>query len=704
MSILNAYLDDFGKITVTIDRSFYQGKSDRFQVVGMGGYFEELTIDGIESHDRYILYRLRGLKEPNFRMDYQVRESHGRYTPLIARLIVKRDQFQRMFDYNKDDLGSFYTPEKTTFRVWAPTAVNITLEMDVDGVIFMQAMEPSEMGTWTTSVNGDYKDATYNYLVERNGEVVKALDPYAYSSNGNGKASAIIDTSKIDEVKDYPLDDHITGVDAIIYECSVRDMTSDPSSGINPGGKFVSLCQENTEYMGLPTGLSYLKSLGITHVQLMPITDFSTVDDFHPEVNYNWGYDPRQFLSLKGSYSTKADDPYARMIEFKKLISCCHKNHLRVNLDVVFNHVYDVDESAFDKIVPYYYFRYNEEGYMSNGSFCGNDFASEMPMASRYLVYVIQSLMRIYHVDGFRFDLMGILDVDTMNQIRYEAMKINPDVMIYGEGWDMPTMLDQDKKANILNQYELAHIGFFNDYFRDVIKGKTSENDKYDQGYATGNLGAGFATLAALTANVLDHPHYKRFTSPDQSINAFETHDNSTVWDKMHACCNNEDRATRIRRQKLMLAITLVSQGIPFIHSGFEFCGTKKDNHNSYNAPDEINRLDYKRMEYYQEVVRYFRKTVALRKSLCEFCLKTADEIAEKVRVWVADDASVFYDIAGSKESDHVVRVIINPSREDRFYHFDEEWKVIFDENGNGIDDVLQQVAVPALSLIVCKR
>ena len=207
-----------------------------------------------------------------------------------------------------------------------------------------------------------------------------------------------------------------------------------------------------------------------------------------------------------------------------------------------------------------------------------------------------------------------------------------------------------------------------------------------------------------MTANVLDTPHYKRFFSPDQSINGFETHDNSTVWDKMHACCNNEDRATRIRRQKMMIAITMVSQGIPFVHAGFEFCDTKKDNHHSYNAPDEINRMDWERMEYYQEVVKYFRKATALRRSVSEFCLKTALEINEKVKVWVADDQTVFYDIAGSKGNAETIRVIINPSTGDRFYSFDEKWQVIFDENGNSQTGKSNQVCVPALSLIVCKR
>ena len=341
---------------------------------------------------------------------------------------------------------------------------------------------------------------------------------------------------------------------------------------------------------------------------------------------------------------------------------------------------------------------------MSNGSYCGNDFASEMPMASRYLVYVIRNLMQIYGIDGFRFDLMGIIDVATMNKIRNEAIHNNPSALIYGEGWDMPTMLQASQKANIHNQGAMPHIGHFNDYFRDVIKGKTSESEKYERGYATGKWENAFASLAALTANVLDTPHYKIFFSPDQSINGFETHDNSTVWDKMHACCNNEDRATRIRRQKMMIAITMVSQGIPFVHAGFEFCATKKDNHNSYNAPDEINRMDWERMEYYQEVVKYFRKATALRRSVSEFCLKTALEINEKVKVWVADDQTVFYDIAGSKGKAETIRVIINPSTGDRFYSFDEKWQIIFDGNGNSQPGKSNHVCVPALSLIVCKR
>ncbi len=707
MASMSAYLDDFGKISIWLNKNFYGGRTDNFWLIGPGGNINELIVSGVEEHENSVRYDLIAPANMHFGVDYQVRETHGLIQPLKVRLIVNTDEFNRMFYYDGTDLGNTYHAAYTDFALWAPTAVTITLQVKNHGTIGTYAMRRSEKGVWRVRVNGDLQHATYVYLIERNGKVVRSLDPYALSSTGNAWESAVIDLEKINTVtKVTPTENHATGVDAVIYETSVRDMTANPFTGTRTHGKYSSLCEEGTTYKDLPTGLSYLSQLGVTHVQLLPVHDFVTVDEFHPNLNYNWGYDPMQYLSLEGSYSDDPDNPYARMMEFRTLVKKMHEHNMKVNMDVVFNHTYGVDESCFHATVPYYYYRYNSSGFLSNGTFCGNDFASEAPMARKYLIHVLRTFIELYDVDGFRFDLMGILDVDTMNAIRTSCSELKNDVMIYGEGWDLPTVLDWTKKANIYNQNKMPEIGHFNDYFRDVVKGKTSDDQKYERGYVTGDMSQAFSMLSALSANVMAEPLFRRFESPVQSINNIETHDNSTVWDKMHACCGNEDRETRRKRQKMMILSLFVAQGVPFMHAGLEFCGTKDDHSNSYNAGDNINQMNWERAIYYRDVIEYTKKAIALRKKYSQFRFHTTQEIYDHVKLSETDFGIVFYDInmADTENDCNVVRVLFNPSFDGRHYDFEPGWRVIFDENGDTHAEENSHVYLPPLSAIVLAR
>ncbi len=706
MPAMNAYLDDFGRITVWMNRNFYNGRSDSFTLLGENGESTPLITAGLEEHETSFRYDLTAPAGMEFGTDYKIREQHGLIVPLIIRLITQTEQFNQRFYYEGDDLGAVYHPDATSFALWAPTAVDVILRISDDHEIRTMAMKRTEKGVWRAQAKGDLKHATYVYLVRRNGKYVESLDPYALSSNGNSRQSAVIDRRILEQIEKVPVSGQISGTDAVIYETSVRDMTSSTLSGTKEHGNFNALCQENTKFQDLPTGLSYLSWLGATHIQLMPVLDFSTLDEFHPKDSYNWGYDPAQYLSLEGSYASDPQDPYARMKEMKRMVAHLHKHQLRVSLDVVFNHVYDVETSCFNASVPYYYFRYNQSGFLSNGSYCGNDFATNQPMARRYLVHVIETLMDLYDVDGFRFDLMGILDTKTMNCIHDAAVKIKPDAMIYGEGWDMPTQLDWSQKACLTNQDKMPGIGHFNDYFRDVIKGKTSNDQKYDQGYVTGDLNRAYDVLSALSANVLTEPYFMRFNSPDKSINALETHDNGTVWDKMHFCCNNENRDIRKARQKMMIALTMVSQGVPFLHSGMEFCGTKNENDNSYNAGDAINQVDWKRAEYYRDVIEYTRRAIALRKKYKAFRFHKTEQIAHCVRLSVAEGGAVFYDIdySDSDTGTSLIRVLINPSFDEKQFDYEPGWQVVFDENGNSHDEKTDHVSVPGLCVVVCVR
>ena len=705
---MKAYLDDFGRVQVCLSKDYYNGQAGGFYLTGDDGTFSDCIIRGVEEHDREMRYDLTIPAVFSFGHSYSIHESHGRHVPLQVRHIVRTAEFDRQFTYHGDDLGSFYHPDYTDFALWAPTAVHVYLRLiDRSGNAELHSMSRGEKGVFRCRVTGDLKHHLYAYLIERDGQMIESIDPYGISSDANSRHSAVIDPAVIRAIEDHGDTAVMSSpTDAVIYECSVRDMTSSKDTGTSTNGKFISLAEGGTSWKGYPTGLDYLASLGVTHVQLQPVMDFLTVDELHPERGYNWGYDPEQFFSLEGSYSTNAADPYARVVEFRKMVSAIHSRGMKVTLDVVFNHMYDVAKSPFDRIVPYYYFRYTDTGWMSNGSFCGNDLDSTRPMMRKLYLDVVRMYMKLYNIDGFRFDLMGILDVDTMNEIYRTARSIRPDVLIYGEGWDMPTALPDDQKARIYNQHRMPGIGHFNDTFRDVAKGKTGDDGKYDKGYLTGNLGLAFDMCSALSGNTKGDPYFLRFDNPSQSINALETHDNATAWDKMHMCCADEPREIRLQRQKLMIAATMTAQGIPFLHQGMEFCGSKQDESNSYNSGDTINQMNWDRMVFNHDMVVYTEKMIALRKRYYGFRLQSGTETEKFVHFSLADGYVVLYDIdvvdgaAGSGG----LRVIFNPSSNEHHYRFETEYRVIADKNGDPAGDLTQEFHVPAYSCLVLSK
>ena len=705
---MEAFLDDFGLVQVNVSKNYYNGQISNFYLTAEDSTYCDCVIRGVEEHEREIRYSLTIPAVFHFGQLYTLHENHGSEVPLKIRHIVRKAEFDRQFTYHGDDLGFRYTKDSTTFALWAPTAVHVYLRLiDHQKRSVMVMMNRGEKGVFRTRVNGDLKHYLYVYLIERDGIMVETIDPYGFSSDANGKHSAVIDTAQILAIQDdgkLPVLD--TAADAVIYECSVRDMTSSKDTGTSTHGKFISLTETGTSWKLNPTGLDYLAGLGVTHLQLQPVMDFMTVDELHADRGYNWGYDPQQFFTLEGSYSTKPNDPYSRVLEFKKMVTAIHAKGMRVVLDVVFNHMYDVGKSSFDKVVPYYYYRYNENGWMSNGSWCGNDLDSTRPMMRKLYLDVIRNYIKFYNVDGFRFDLMGILDVDTMNEIYRQARNIKPDVLIYGEGWDMPTALSETEKARIYNQHRMPGIGHFNDTFRDVAKGRTSDDSKYDKGYLTGNLDMAFDMCSVLTGNTLGDPYFRRFDSPVQSINALETHDNATAWDKMHACCGEEPREVRLMRQKLMIAATLVAQGIPFLHAGMEFCGTKQDNSNSYNAGDVINQMNWDRMILNYDMVRYTQRMIQLRRNWKAFRLDTAALVEKYVHFSIVEGGVVLYDIDYNDvhHQSAGVRVIINPSLDERRFHFEHEYSIIADENGLPQEGEQAEIYVPRCSTLVLSR
>ncbi|MBP3399594.1 MAG: type I pullulanase [Erysipelotrichaceae bacterium] len=663
---ITAYCDDKQTITVDVSRNFYQGEAGKFYLEKEDGRIEECRIRQIENKQNVITYTLETFEPIEVGKDLKIVSEKGYQAPLQYRLITQKKFFDEMYSYDGDDLGAVIHGGKTTFKVWAPTAVRVVLEVEFEGNRTCTIMNREDRGVFSCSFDQNLDGAVYQYLVHVNGQVHAAIDPYGKSSTANGRRSAVVDiealrsrkTSLISAIEKY--------TDAVIYEASVRDMTIASSTGSKQHGTFMAMVEEGTRCEGEQTGFDYICDLGITHLQLLPVMDFMTVDELHRERHYNWGYDPAQYMTLEGSYASNPNDPAARVHEFMTLINKFHSRNIAVNLDVVFNHHYDVGMSCFDRIVPYYYFRVNENGTKSNGSFCGNDFESRRAMFRKYIIDTCSYYVDVFGVDGFRFDLMGILDVETMNLLDKKLRSRRPDIMIYGEGWNMPTALANEEKAMIDNQSKMPNIAFFNDFFRDHIKGSTSEFEVASKGFITGD--AMMIDAAKFSLAATSHPNlYHKFDSPSQSINYVECHDNATVWDKMKICCANEVREIRVKRQRMMNAVVVLAQGVPFLHAGQEFCRTKNGYHNTYNMPDRINNVDWLRKNRHLDLVKHLKDVIALRKKCDGLRYGTAKEIADHVTFEKLGTEVLMYTIKDTliENTPSTLRIIINPSRND---------------------------------------
>ena len=627
MSDIKAFVKSKNTITVQLMKSFYGGKSEFFRLRDDYGLSVILPILEEREEEEYVEY---DLQNEYFEVGHNfiISDAHNMSCPLEVGFYVRSKEFNDDFYYDGDDLGSIYTKEYTDFKVWSPIACEAFLKMDQ-----IYPMKKLNKGVWHVRIPGDLDGKEYTYLVNINGSFREAVDPYAYSSTPNGKKSVVINLEKcFIDLKKENLAPLKHNVDAVIYELHVRDFSTCDDSGIQNKGKFLGFTEKGTKTKnGTPTGLDYIKGLGITHLQLLPIYDFGSVDEYNQFDYYNWGYDPVQYSIPEGSYASNVIDPYSRIIDCKKMIAAIHEAGMRVVMDVVYNHMFGIEITSFHQLMPNYYFRYGKNGEISNGSFCGNDFDSLMPMAHKYIVDSIKRWTSFYGVDGFRFDLMGIIDVDTMNEAFAEAQKIEPSMIIYGEGWNMPSLIDDELKAAQFNNKKMPNIGYFNDRFRDNIKGSTQ--DVEEKGFATGSFLDIKVTMDVIAGTSLPVSYGYCYLNPNQVVNYVECHDNHTVWDKMLKSNEDESELVRKERQKLMIAMILLSQGIPFLHAGLEFLRTKNGDHNSYISSDEVNKLDYDLMEKNIDVVNYTKALIEFRKNHSIFRLNTKEEIISNVSV-----------------------------------------------------------------------
>lgn len=614
------------------------------------------------------------------------------------------DGFDDLFSYEGDDLGLNYTPECSVFRLWAPTSQEAQLVLYDSWQGEASAVMPMTRdigGTWILTLKGDLEGKFYTYRVWIEDKWNEAVDPYARAVGVNGDRGAILDLRKTDPSRwtedKPPLYDP---VDAVIYELHLRDVSIHPASGIRQKGGFAGFAESGTRGPGgIPTGLDHIAGLGVTHVQLLPLSDYATesVDETKlGEPHYNWGYDPKNYNVPDGSYATDPFVPGVRIKELKRLIQTLHDRGLRVVMDVVYNHVYDGYRANFTKLVPGYYLRYKADGTLSNGSGCGNDCATERKMMSRFIADSVLYWAREYHIDGFRFDLMGLIDIGTMTEIRQRLDELDPSILTIGEGWVMDTELAPERRANQHNSSRMPRIGQFNDGFRDAVKGSIFLHDR--KGFISGGSGSESGVRAGVAGGIAYGPGIGQFAQePQQCVNYVECHDNHTLWDKLLLSTEGSGDEERRSMHRLASAMVLTSQGIPLLHAGQEFMRTKHGVENSYNSPVEINWLDWERCAERQDDVAYIQKLIALRREHPAFRLRSAGEIRASLVFEQSPGGTVAFTLrnhAGGDSASHIY-VVYKASKEETPLTLPKlgDWEPLFGGEGIVLLDKEQLIA-----------
>ena len=527
-------------------------------------------------------------------------------------------EFEIMFNYHGDDLGANYTKKQTTFVLWAPIASSVFLMLEnKDGTFSYLLMKRCEKGTYRISVDGDLLNRKYAYIVNNSGNIRQSNDPFGKGTSINSEFSAVIDTESIKNKKRIvPTNIIKKNTDATIYELHIRDFTINKSTDIINKGKYLGLTEKGRKTsQGNPAGLDYLKLLGISHVQLQPVLDYQGVDEMNIAKQYNWGYDPISFFALEGSYSLHPEIPQERIEEFRNVVDTFHKNNIRVTIDVVYNHLYEEMETSFEKCVPGYFYRRRPNGLLSQASGCGNDFASEKYMAKKAILASVKYLFETFDIDGLRFDLMGLIDIDTIKKVVSIAKKNKKDALIYGEGWNMGNELPYEKRACSDNASQLEEVAFFNDSFRDIVKGGTF--DLGNRGFASGDISYALGYEFAFMGSSVNYCFNQRFNDASQSLNYVECHDNHTLFDK-YIVSNGEDKETIYSIINLSNALTVLAFGIPFIHNGQEIGKSKCGLGNTYNIP-KVNDFDYKEVDERMEMVKYLSGVISLRNNELSF-------------------------------------------------------------------------------------
>lgn len=577
-----------------------------------------------------------------------------------------------------------YTPSATRFSVWAPTADEVLLklyESGIDGsVLDSIPMKAGKEGVWQVEKKGDLNGQFYTFNVKVNGQWLGETPGIMAKAVGvNGRRGAILDLSATNpEGWEQDVRPELKGdADVIIYEVHHRDFSVDPSSGIEHKGKYLAMTEEGTKNpKGDATGIDHLKQLGVTHVHLLPSYDYASVDETALDENvYNWGYDPQNYNVPDGSYSTNPYEPAVRINEFKQMVQALHRAGIRVVLDVVYNHTFNTEESNFERTAPGYFYRHHADGTFADGSGCGNETASDRAMMRKFMVESVLHWAKEYHIDGFRFDLMGIHDLGTMNEIRKALDEVDPTIFIYGEGWaaSQPQM-ENDSLAMKANTHLMPRIAAFSDEIRDGLRGQWSDNSKgaFLVGLPGNEESVKFGIVGAIAHPQVNNElvNYSKApwaAQPTQMISYVSCHDDMCLVDRLKATTpKNISQAELARLDKLAQTAVFTSQGVPFIYAGEEVMRDKKGVHNSYNSPDDINQIDWNRKTTNKDVFDYYCGLIALRKAHPAFRMGDAELVRKNLEFLpVSGDNVVAFrlkDHANGDEWEDIV-VILNGNK-----------------------------------------
>ena len=586
-----------------------------------------------------------------------------------------------------------YMGDRTEFAVWAPDAEAAQLRLyhsaDEDEAAFKTVnMKLGKGGLWKAVVKDDVKGALYSFQVKKDGAWLEETAGIAAKAVGvNGMRGAVVDWDETDpEGWDEDRSPEIRPSDIIVYEMHHRDFSIHPSSGISNKGKYLALTEEGTKNPdGLATGIDHLKELGVTYVQLLPSTDFATIDETRLEDNqYNWGYEPLNYNAVEGSFSTDPYNPTTRIREFKQMVQALHKAGFRVILDVVYNHTTNAANTGFERTMPGYFYRMREDGTFFNGSGCGNETASEKEMFRKYMIESLEWWMKEYHIDGFRFDLMAIHDIDTMNEISERLHAIDPAVVIYGEGWAAESpAYPAEQIALKANTYMLDKVGAFSDNIRDAVRGPLGcENAGFMDGVAGNKENVEFGIVGGI-----EHPQVTVEAwadNPLQHVSYVSCHDDHCLRDRLEEAAKATEKQ-RLRMVKLAQTAVYTSQGIPFIFNGEELYRHKQGVKNSYNQPDAINAIDWTYKTRYSDLVKYYSELAAIRHAHPGFCLGDPDLVREKLQfIDVDDPCIVAFRISGLEGIDTAksLTVVLNGSKKHRKIAIPEGRYIVLAENG----------------------
>lgn len=693
MKTIEAYLEGFHEISVLYPNTEENQHLDDFYLAGES----ETIVLNLASKKtlgdtiKYI-FDFKGFIFLN--KTYYVYDSLDRKIELYSGEVVRSELFDNLFYYDGDDLGVSYTPTATTFKMWSPVA------KEVNVILFKADQETTHplsyvnQGVWSVEVEGDLEGVHYLFEAHVNGKTKRFNDLYALASTANGKRNIVINPKKIHQPKHKRPFKHTHPTEAIIYEASVRDMTSSDTVNAEEKSTFNDFKQSGLKTLkGLSAGFDYIKDLGVTHVQLLPIYDFEGVDETDRFKHYNWGYNPSQYFVPEGSFTTKPNDPYARINELIDMIDAYHEQGIGIIMDVVYNHIYNIKTFPFDMMIPGYAYRVDHNGVLTNASGCDSDLATERLMVRKLIVDSVFNWINMYNIDGFRFDLMGLIDCHTMHIIRQKLEFIDPSILLYGEGWNMPTVVPSNTLCHMDNKKTLYNIGFFNDQVRETIKGETFQLKQ--KGFATGQ------PATQKTLNLIQAKNTaKAITYPSQSINYVECHDNHTFYDKARVAMKSLPEKNVLQAQKLATSMMVLMQGVPFIHAGQEFYRSKQGEGNSYKSPDNINAIDWTLRDKHHEDIEDFKKLIKIRKTEPLLKLTTPYDIEHKTFVRSCKSGTIVYEL--NDEKSHIIIIFKNNEKHETFT-FDGAFDIIYHSEAHQIK-TLKPLSLSTISTTILKQ